>query len=254
MEFTGYPDLNPRDGPSADAADGAARAADARPPRHGRRERRLTTSVLRPTVDVTMRMQEGKQYFVNRITFIGNTTTRDNVIRREMRLVEGGVFNTEALKDSVRRLISSGTSSRSKARHRREARRRTPTTRSTSRSRSRSRTATSSRSAPACRSTTGSSASSRSRRRTSSGAARPSACRLQQGNRGEELPARRSREPFLFDRPITAGIDVFSREIQYSAQYTQESTGGNIVFGFPVRRLLAHVPQLQLRAASRSRT
>ena len=42
-----------------------------------------------------MRMQEGKQYFVNRITFIGNTTTRDNVIRREMRLVESGVFNTE---------------------------------------------------------------------------------------------------------------------------------------------------------------
>ena len=26
-----------------------------------------------------MRMQEGKQYFVNRITFVGNTTTRDNV-------------------------------------------------------------------------------------------------------------------------------------------------------------------------------
>ncbi len=30
---------------------------------------------------------EGKQYFVNRITFQGNTTTRDNVIRRELRLV-----------------------------------------------------------------------------------------------------------------------------------------------------------------------
>ena len=44
-----------------------------------------------PTVNVTMRMQEGEQYFVNRITFTGNTTTRDNVIRREMRLVEGGV-------------------------------------------------------------------------------------------------------------------------------------------------------------------
>ena len=30
-------------------------------------------------VDVTMQMQEGKRFFVNRITFIGNTTTRDNV-------------------------------------------------------------------------------------------------------------------------------------------------------------------------------
>ena len=30
-----------------------------------------------PIVDVTLRLQEGKQYFVNRITFVGNTTTRD---------------------------------------------------------------------------------------------------------------------------------------------------------------------------------
>ena len=55
-----------------------------------------------------MRIDEGPQYFVNRITFTGNTTTRDNVIRREMRLVEGGVFNTEALKYSVRRLNQLG--------------------------------------------------------------------------------------------------------------------------------------------------
>ena len=55
-----------------------------------------------------MRLTEGEQYFVNRITFTGNTTTRDNVIRREMRLVEGGVFSTEALKYSVRRLNQLG--------------------------------------------------------------------------------------------------------------------------------------------------
>ena len=61
-----------------------------------------------PIVDVTMRMQEGKQYFVNRITFVGNTTTRDNVIRREMRLYENSVFNTEALKYSIKRLNQLG--------------------------------------------------------------------------------------------------------------------------------------------------
>ena len=59
-------------------------------------------------VNVTLRINEGKQYFVNRITFLGNTTTRDNVIRREMRLYENGVFNTEALKFSVRRLNQLG--------------------------------------------------------------------------------------------------------------------------------------------------
>ena len=55
-----------------------------------------------------MRMQEGKQFFVNRLTFTGNTTTHDNVIRREVRLVEDGVFNTEALKYSVKRLNQLG--------------------------------------------------------------------------------------------------------------------------------------------------
>ena len=59
-------------------------------------------------VNVTLRINEGKQYFVNRITFLGNTTTRDNVIRREMRLYENGVFNTEALKFSVKRLNQLG--------------------------------------------------------------------------------------------------------------------------------------------------
>ena len=49
-----------------------------------------------------MRLQEGLQYFVNRITFVGNSTTHDTVIRRQMRLAEEGVFNTEALKSSIK--------------------------------------------------------------------------------------------------------------------------------------------------------
>ena len=82
-----------------------------------------------------MRMQEGEQYFVNRITFIGNTTTRDNVIRREMRLLEGGVFNTEALKYSVKRLNQLGyfKNARRATTPSRSRRRRARRTRSTSR-------------------------------------------------------------------------------------------------------------------------
>ena len=59
-------------------------------------------------VNVTIRINEGKQHFINRITFEGNTTTRDSVIRRELRLYENGVFNTEALKYSVKRLNQLG--------------------------------------------------------------------------------------------------------------------------------------------------
>jgi outer membrane protein insertion porin family len=41
-------------------------------------------------------------------------------------------------------------------------------------------------------------------------------------------------EPFLFDRPITGGINVFNRNIVYPFQFTQETSGGNIMFGMPV--------------------
>jgi outer membrane protein insertion porin family len=61
-----------------------------------------------PIIDVTLNMDEGKQFFVNRITFLGNTTTHDAVIRREMRVLEGGIYNAEALKESVRRLNQLG--------------------------------------------------------------------------------------------------------------------------------------------------
>ena len=61
-----------------------------------------------PIVDVTLHFQEGEQYFINRITFIGNDTTHDEVIRREIGLIERGVFNTEALKFSVRRINQLG--------------------------------------------------------------------------------------------------------------------------------------------------
>jgi outer membrane protein insertion porin family len=41
-------------------------------------------------------------------------------------------------------------------------------------------------------------------------------------------------EPFLFDRNITGGFDVYKRALQYIGYYTQKSTGGNLTFGFPV--------------------
>ena len=49
-------------------------------------------------------MDEGKPFFVRRIEFVGNTTTRDKVIRRELALEEGQVYNTELWKMSLMRL------------------------------------------------------------------------------------------------------------------------------------------------------
>jgi outer membrane protein insertion porin family len=59
-------------------------------------------------VDITVKMEEDKQYFLGRINFTGNDSTRDKVIRREIYMNEGEVFNTEALKMSIKRVNQLG--------------------------------------------------------------------------------------------------------------------------------------------------
>ena len=59
-------------------------------------------------VSLTVNVDEGKQYFTNRILFSGNTTTRDKVIRREVQLMEGYVFNSHFVDVSRQRLNQLG--------------------------------------------------------------------------------------------------------------------------------------------------
>ncbi len=49
-------------------------------------------------------VDEGKQFYVRRIEFVGNTTTRDKVIRRELALEEGGIYNSRLWELSLLRL------------------------------------------------------------------------------------------------------------------------------------------------------
>jgi outer membrane protein insertion porin family len=49
-------------------------------------------------------VDEGKKFFVRRIEFQGNTTTRDKVIRRELALEEGQVYNSKLWELSLLRL------------------------------------------------------------------------------------------------------------------------------------------------------
>ena len=60
------------------------------------------------TVDVTIRVNEGKQYIVHRIDFGGNTKTRDKVMRREFFLEEQQLFNGGLLDFSILRLNQLG--------------------------------------------------------------------------------------------------------------------------------------------------
>ena len=214
------------DGKGAADAKAAAAAASAK-----------TAAVLKaigdkPVVNIAMRLEEGKQYFVNRIIFQGNTTTRDNVIRREIRLYENGVFNTEALKYSVRRLNQLGYFKPLEG----EAIdvQKTPNTEGQVdvhlkfEEQNRNQI------------TFGAGVSQyegffgQLAFQTSNflGRGETFSVSAQQGNRAKNYQVGFT-EPFLFDRPITAGVDVFKQEIQYIGQFTQASSGMNTVWGFP---------------------
>lgn len=59
-------------------------------------------------VDVVFNVTPGPRVYVNRINVEGNTRTRDNVIRREMRLAEGDAYSSDKLKRSRDRLTYLG--------------------------------------------------------------------------------------------------------------------------------------------------
>jgi outer membrane protein insertion porin family len=59
-------------------------------------------------VNLTINVDEDRRFYVNRIAFAGNTTTRDKVIRREVMVEEGQVFNSSLWDMSLQRLNQLG--------------------------------------------------------------------------------------------------------------------------------------------------
>ena len=55
-------------------------------------------------VDIKITIEEGKQFTLRRLEFVGNTFTRDKVMRREFLLNEGDIYNDNYLDISVQRL------------------------------------------------------------------------------------------------------------------------------------------------------
>jgi outer membrane protein insertion porin family len=188
-----------------------------------------------PIVDVNVLFQEGPQYFVNRITFTGNTTTRDKVIRREMRLFEGGTFDTEALKFSVRRLNQLGyfTEIHGDERDTKIDKNTTPanTVDVTMKLAEQNRNQL----------TFGAGVSQyegvfgQLSFQTSNfmGRGETLTMNMTAGDRSQNYQLAFS-EPYLFDRNITGGFDFFKRSLDYIGYYTQKSAGGNLMFGVPV--------------------
>ncbi len=59
-------------------------------------------------IDVHYKIEEGTRSFVNRINIAGNTRTKDKVIRREVLLAPGDVFNTVRVDTTKKRLENLG--------------------------------------------------------------------------------------------------------------------------------------------------
>lgn len=227
-EFTGYPDNQPRDLPNpAEPEAPAALAA-------------VEEETGPPIVDVTMRLQEGDQFFVNRIVFQGNTVTRDNVIRRELRLYENGVFDTEALKYSVRRINQLGyfTPLEGPGGPAQDVTmEKTPGVDNkvdvTVRVEEQNRNQLS----------FGAGVSQfegffgQLSFQTSNflGRGESLTVSMQGGSRAKNYTLAFT-EPFLFDRNISGGLNLFRSDIRYIGQFTQSSVGGTATFGFPLGR------------------
>jgi outer membrane protein insertion porin family len=225
-EFAGFPDYKFHDDPNPNVPE-APEALKA-PEAPG------TPAGGVPLVDVTMRFQEGLQFFVNRITFVGNTTTRDNVIRREIRLVEEGIFNTEALKYSVKRLNQLGyfkaleggkdvdvqkvpnEANKVDVKLKLEEQNRNQLT-------------------------FGAGVSEfecffgQLSFQTANflGRGESLTLSLQAGSRAQNYSLAFT-EPFLFDRNITGGFNLFKTDIRYIGQFTQQSVGSVVTFGYPL--------------------
>ena len=193
----------------------------------------------RKVVDVTIRMEEDKQYFVGRIGFTGNDTTRDKVIRREVYLNEGDVFNTEALKSSIRRINQLGyfkqMESAPDIRPNPTADNKVDVTFKVEEQNRNQFTFGGGVSGLEGTFINGSFSTT-----NFLGAGETFQIYVQSGRRTKNYQVAIT-EPYFLDRPITAGVDLFKRKITYYSYanvtgYTQASTGASFVTGLPLGR------------------
>ncbi len=179
-------------------------------------------------VDITYRISKGKKVRFERIIITGNDRTRDKVIRRELKVIEGGYFSGKKLKKSSQNLHRLGFFEEVEVKTKK-----------------------------------GSSddemildihVKERPTGMFSFGAGYSSVEKaigmfeISQNNLfglGQSLTARASlssksnrytlsfTEPWLFDRPLSAGIDLYNWKYEYD-EYTKDSLGGRLRFGFPL--------------------
>ena len=188
-------------------------------------------------VDITVKMEEDKQYFLGRINFTGNDSTRDKVIRREIYMNEGDVFNTEALKMSIKRVNQLGYFKQMEGapdiKPSEDADNKVDVTFKVEEQNRNQFTF-----GGGVSGLEGTFINASFSTTNFLGAGETFSVYAQTGRRTKNYSLSIS-EPYFLDRPITAGVDLFKRKITYQSYYniggyTQESTGLSLVTGFLV--------------------
>ena len=203
----------------------------------GRPERK--PDAKRKVVDVTLTMDEDKKYYVGKITFTGNTTTRDKVIRREVFLNEGDLFNTEALKLSIRRINQLGYFKPMEG-----APELGPSTLGEDRIDVTFKVEEQNRNqftfGGGVSGLEGTFLNASFSTANFLGLGETVQLSAQTGARAKNYQLALT-EPYLFDRPITAGIDLYSRKLDYLTTanvvgYSEVRTGVSLTSGLPIGR------------------
>jgi outer membrane protein insertion porin family len=200
---------------------------------------RRTPDPQKKVVDVVLAMEEDKRYYLGKIKFVGNDTTRDKVIRREVYMNEGDVFNTEALKMSIKRINQLGYFKPMEG-----APELSPSPLADDRLDVTFKVEEQNRN----QFTFGGGVSGLEGTFINASFSTANFLGMGETFQVSAQSGRRTKnyqfavtEPYLFDRPITAGFDLYKRRLQYDpfqtvAGYTLETTGASLISGFPLGR------------------
>ena len=193
----------------------------------------------RKVVDLVLHMEEDKRYYVGRIRFTGNETTRDKVIRREVYITEGDVFNTELLKLSIKRINQLGYFKPMEG---------APGLDQSALGEDKLDVTFKVSEQNRNQFTFGGGVSGLEGTFVNASFSTANFLGLGETLQVSAQTGKRTKnyqlavtEPYLFDKPITAGIDLFKRKIVYESfgtfrGYTQDEMGGSATTGFPVSR------------------
>ena len=196
------------------------------------------------TVDVTFTIQEGPRVFVELVNISGNVRTLDEVIRREVLLVEGDAFNTSKLRRSRQRIRNLGFFERVEIENKAGSAPDKTVIDVSVREKSTGEISF----GAGFSSTSGVLADASIRERNLLGRGQDLKLGLQVGEK-QQLIDLSFTEPYFLNREVSAGFDVFRtvRDLQAESSFDRESLGFALRAGYRVTESLSQSWKYTLR-------